>query len=284
MALGTWGVDMSIGMRATLSGALVAGVLIAGSGGVGAQSVESGFVNNSEFKKPTFAPGDEQVARDFAKGMGSEFNKDMELPSCMWRTRTRSAGGFADGYSGDDGYAVFARIPVPAAGTRFDNLTIGTNPTTYRPEFPREAFLQFHGLKKYDDPIVWTATLVLPQLEAKDYPLGPPFRVATVKLGGYEFRTGKPVVTRGIPTHIDLPDLEKAVAAWDGAGGFEAAISPLAPASDAKAPRVKLAAVYPELARDIKDMQDRLIAMIARDRAKKCAVFPRECRDGECGL
>ena len=137
---------MSIGMRAALKGAVVAGAFIAGS--AGAQSVESGFVNNSEFKRPSFAPGDEEVARDFAKGIGSEFNKDMELPSCMWRTRTRSAGGFADGYSGDDGYAVFARIPVPAAGTGFDNLAIATNPTTYRPGDPRGGVLQVHGLKE----------------------------------------------------------------------------------------------------------------------------------------
>lgn len=250
---------------------------MAGADETQAQSVESAFVDRGEFKRPEFRAGDEQFVRDYAKGMGLEFNQDMELPSCMFRTRLASTGGFADGWR-HDGSGVLVRIPF--SKYEYTGLAPVPKPEKHYSDYPREPFLELRG-KGDGNTLKWTPYLVLPPMIAKGFPLGPPFRAVHVRWEGKSVATRPLVVMPGMPVRIELAGLPDV---WSEGGAFEAVVANLATAADSGAVRVTIAQGLPALGRDVARLEQTFSAMIERDNRDQCVVFARDCRDGECGL
>lgn len=245
--------------------------------GARAQNVESSFVYRGEYKRPQFDPGDEKLVRDFAKGMGLEFNQDMQLPICVFRTRLASAGGFADG-SRFEGAGVVARIPF--SNYEYVGLSLAPKTKSHYSDYPREPFLELRG----DDEgkgLTWTAYLVLPPMTAKGFPLGPPFRAVHVRWEGKSVPTQAISVIPGMPVRIQLKGLPDV---WGAGEAFEAVVANLAPASDPGRIRVTIAQSLSALGRDVARLEQMYRTMAERDKRGQCGVFPNECFDGECGL
>jgi hypothetical protein len=242
------------------------------------------FVTEEAFVRPQYEPGDEAFVRDYAKGMGLEFNADMELPACQWRTRTLSAHGRVEGSTATHrkvaGYLGYIRIPVLAADTKLQGLSLD------RSDFPSVAYLELRGDWDSLSPekaMRWSGRLVLPPLRTAGSDVGPMFNVAKVSLGGINFITPKVDSIPNLPTEIPLSAIDKILATWDGIGRLEAEITTLAPDSDGRRPAVTLKAEWPQLPEDMRSTEKRVRRMDVLHGQGQCKVFGKDCRDGECG-
>jgi len=237
------------------------------------------FVTDQAYVKPNFSAEDEAYLRELAKATGGlEFDDAMERPTCQWRTRTKTAHGRVEGSS--TGWFSYMRIPVLASGTTMRNVSL------YRPGFPEVAYLELKGKwdpMSPDKPVQWTGRLSVPPLRSPGSEIGPMFEVARVTLAGHDFVTPKVESLPRLQTEVPLPAFGRLLEAWDGIGGLDAELSLLVPANDPQAPYIRLQAKWPHLLDDIRSAEKRIRDAYARNQARQCNVYSRDCRDGECG-
>ncbi|WP_181373299.1 hypothetical protein [Massilia glaciei] len=235
------------------------------------------FVTGAKHTKPTFAPGDEQFARDFAKSNGVEFSQSMELPSCIWRTRTRTAGGFMDGFSDDGKFKALVRVPVAMADVALRNVHM------YGDDYPRTAYFEMHDrMEGYAGKREgWEAVLVLPPLKDPQDAVGPRFDIAVASFGGVAGQRIKFYQMPGLQTRIYIGPIAKALAGSEPLK-LSVMLQNIVAASDTAAPSVSVNTTFPDLRADLAKAAALLEDMQVRDRAKQCSVLGSTCRDGEC--
>jgi hypothetical protein len=235
------------------------------------------FATDKSYVKPSFAPGDEQFVRDYAKTMGVIFTPGMELPSCMWRTRTRTAGGFMDGFTDENKYMAMVRVPVEMANVALRNVHM------HRNDYPRTAYLELMDkMTGYEGKREgWEAVLVLPPLKEPGNPVGPRFELASASFGGVAVRNVKFYQMPGLQTRVYLGPIDKVIAGTD-VPRLSVVLQNIVPASDTTAPRVSVDASFGDLRADLAKAGAELDNMRVRDRAKQCAVLGSSCMDGEC--
>lgn len=235
------------------------------------------FATDKSYVKPSFAPGDEQFVRDYARTMGVVFTPGMELPNCMWRTRTRTAGGFMDGFTEDGKYMAMVRVPVAMTNVSLRNVHM------HRNDYPRTAYLELMdktiGYEGKRDG--WQAVLVLPPLKEPGNTVGPRFDLASASFGGVAIRNVKFYQMPGVQTRVYLGPIDKAMAGND-VPALRLVLQNIVPDSDKRAPRVTVDVSFSELRTDLAKAGAELDNMQVRDRAKQCAVLGSTCMDGEC--
>lgn len=236
------------------------------------------FVTDQAHAKPTFAPGDEKVVREFAEGLGQEFDQQMELPWCMMRGRLATPGAYFDAYvdsnKGLDPWNAYARIPIPNSQVKFN----GAAP--YNDAFTRMVYLEATYAMGASSAS-WHFELVLPPLRANAGVAEMPFRVASASVGDVPLKYIEVQFVPGLPTYVRLKGFAEALEQAGADTEMRFSVMPVA-AADANAPRVHIIARLPQLKRDLDTAVAELAVMKARDDRKACDVVSRDCRDGEC--
>lgn len=248
----------------------------------GATQEVRGFIDVTRTREPAkvLTPEDREFIAKFAGVPASNLGSSEPFPMCQWRSPLKSPGGYAEAAT-DFGVPFYARIPMPRAGLKLENLQ-----AIDRTDIARVPYIELRGKMEDNGTASWSyVDFVIPPMALPGGRLPPKLTAAQVTFGSYyaKFPVIRPVVPNApIRVRIEdyMPDILAALA-LDSRVSLK--LSTFSQFASASAPRVSLEGQLPYLDADIRAMFGKMKAMQTANSAKQCKVSSSDCLDGSCG-
>lgn len=203
-------------------------------------------------------------------------HKYSSFPGCIARSKAQSKGGFIDHFHKGQ---VYIAIPIPESNIRYENLKFYSNSGRPRDSL-KQTYIEIESEWSVDKPR-WNARIVIPALEAKDFPLKVPFQTASVLISGFETTSGDVETMRGMPTIIELDLFRDTMDKWRELS-LKAVVQPIDSENNKSLPRVHIDLQLPYLKDDIKAAFEKLLYIEKKGNADICNVYYKDCADGDC--